>query len=182
MVTDEIAHVDAAGLVLKSGARLDADVIVTATGLELLWLGGAQFSLDGAPVDFSRCWSYKGAMFSDVPNLVYTLGYINASWTLRSELVAEFACRLINHMAATRTRQCTPRLRPEDRDMPERPLIDGFTPNYLKRVAHLFPHQGDRDPWQNTQNYVVDRKVIREGTLDDGVLQFTAPVIEGRTA
>ena len=182
VVTDEIAQVDAAGLVLKSGARLDADVIVTATGLELLWLGGAQFSLDGTPVDFSRCWSYKGAMFSDVPNLVYTLGYINASWTLRSELVAEFACRLINHMAATGTRQCTPRLRPEDRDMPERPLIDGFTPNYLKRVAHLFPHQGDRDPWQNTQNYVVDRKVIREGTLDDGVLQFTAPVIEGRTA
>lgn len=175
VVTDEIRCFDAAGIVLKSGARLDADVIVTATGLELIWLGGAQFSVDGAAVDFSQRWSYKGAMFSDVPNLVYTLGYINASWTLRSELIAEFACRLVNHMTATRTVQCTPRLRPQDRDMQARPLIDGFTPNYLRRAATAFPHQGDRDPWLNPQNYVVDRKTIREAPLDDGVLQFTAP-------
>ncbi len=178
VVTDEIARFDEGGIVLKSGLRLDADLVVTATGLELIWLGGARFSVDGAPVDFAQCWSYKGAMFSDVPNLVYTLGYINASWTLRSELIAEFACRLVNHLAATHTQQCTPRLRPQDRDMKPRPLIDGFTPNYMKRVAHLFPHQGDRAPWQNPQNYLADRKAIREGALDDGVLRFTAPPAE----
>jgi len=180
VVTDGIARFDERGLVLASGARLDADIVVTATGLDLVWLGGARFSIDGEPVDFTRCWSYKGAMFSDVPNLVYTLGYVNASWTLRSELVAEYACRLINHMTATHTRQCTPRLRAEDRAMRPRPLIDGFTPNYLKRVAHLFPHQGDRDPWQNPQNYLVDRRNIREAALEDGVLQFTAPAAAAR--
>ncbi|MGE3774024.1 MAG: flavin-containing monooxygenase [Gammaproteobacteria bacterium] len=174
IVTDTIAHFDEHGIVLASGQRLDADIVVTATGLDLVWLGGARFGVDGVAVDFTQRWSYKGAMFSDVPNLVYTLGYINASWTLRSELVAEFACRLLNHMTATHTQQCTPRLRPEDRAMRPRPLIDGFTPNYLKRVAHLFPHQGDRDPWQNPQNYLVDRKNLRAGALEDGVLQFTA--------
>lgn len=182
VATDEILRFDAHGIQLKSGQRLDADVIVTATGLEVIWLGGANFSVDGTPVDFSQCWSYKGAMFSDVPNLVYTLGYINASWTLRSELIAEFACRLVNHMTATQTLQCTPRLRPQDRTMRQRPLIDGFNPNYLRRAAAFFPHQGDHDPWQNPQNYVVDRKIIREGTLDDGVLQFTVPVAGVRAA
>ncbi len=175
VVTDEIERFTPTGIRLKSGASLDADLIVSATGLDLLWLGGAQFSVDGAPVDFAGRYSYKGMMFSDVPNLVYTLGYINASWTLRSELVAEFACRLVNHFTATGTAQCTPRLRAQDRDMPQRPLIDGFTPGYMQRALHLFPKQGDRDPWQNPQNYVLDRKIIREGALDDGVLEFRAP-------
>jgi len=182
VVTDEIERFTATGIQLKSGTTLDADIIVSATGLELLWLGGAQFSVDGAPVDFSERYSYKGTLFSDVPNLVYTLGYINASWTLRAELVSEFACRLVNHFTATGTAQCTPRLRAQDRHMPKRPLIEGFTPGYMQRGVHLFPKQGDRDPWQNPQNYVLDRKIIREGALDDGVLEFRAPATGARAA
>jgi len=172
VVTDEIARIVPEGIVLKSGQLLPADVIVSATGLEMLWLGGIAFTVDGAPVDFAQTFSYKGMMFSGVPNLIYTLGYINASWTLRSELVAEFACRVVNHLQATHTQRCTPRLRPADQRMQRRPLIDDFTPGYITRAMGAFPKQGDREPWVNPQNYLLDRKVIREGALEDGVLEF----------
>ncbi|MGE0335718.1 MAG: flavin-containing monooxygenase [Gammaproteobacteria bacterium] len=178
VVTDEIARIVPDGLELKSGQRLPADIIVSATGLEMLWLGGIAFTVDGKPVDFAETFSYKGMMFSEVPNLIYTLGYINASWTLRSELVAEFACRVVNHLHATHTQRCTPRLRPADQRMQRRPLIDDFTPGYITRAMAAFPKQGDREPWMNPQNYVLDRKIIREGTLEDGVLEF-APATGG---
>ncbi len=174
VVTDEIETFTHAGIRLKSGGQISADIIVTATGLELEWLGGARFSRDGTPIDFSTTFSYKGMMFSDVPNLVYTLGYINASWTLRSELVAEFACRVINQLSATGTQQCTPRLRPGEQGMTPHPMIGDFSPGYMQRALHLFPRQGDHDPWRNTQNYLLDRKIIREASLSDGVLTFTA--------
>ncbi|MGE0859682.1 MAG: flavin-containing monooxygenase [Gammaproteobacteria bacterium] len=183
VVTDEIERFTAGGIKLKSGQELPADIIVTATGLELEVLGGAQYTVDGAPVRFPETWSYKGMMFSDVPNLIYTIGYINASWTLRSELVAEFVCRLVNHLDARGATVCTPRLRPEDARMAVKPFLDDFSPGYMRRGIGLFPKQGDRDPWRNTQNYVLDREIIRNGTLDDGVLAFeTARAAAGEPA
>ena len=115
-------------------------------------------------------------MYSDVPNLVQTFGYINASWTLRADLTAEYTCRLINRMDELGVRQCTPRLRDEDRDMEARPWIEGFSAGYMQRVMHLFPKQGDRAPWLNTQRYAEDRKMVRKAPLEDGVLEFSNPV------
>jgi len=175
VVTDTVERFTAEGIQLASGTTLPADVIVTATGLQVTLMGEVQFSRDGQPIRFQDTWSYKGMMFSDVPNLIYTLGYINASWTLRSELVSEFACRLVNFMAQKKLRQVTPRLRASDANMPTRPMIDNFTPGYLQRVLDLFPHQGDRAPWQNTQNYVADREHFRNDPLEDGVLTFDNP-------
>jgi len=172
IATDEIECFTAGGIKLKSGAELPADIIVTATGLDMEVLGGASFSVDGRAVSFPDTFSYKGMMFSDVPNLIYTLGYINASWTLRSELVAEYVCRLVNRMAELGTAICTPRLRPSDRTMTPRPMIEDFSPGYMRRALHLFPKQGDRDPWRNTQNYTLDKQTIREAPLEDGVLEF----------
>ncbi len=174
VVTDTIECFDADGLKLKSGKALGADIIVTATGLNLVVLGSVEFSVDGASVNFPDTCSYKGMMFSGVPNLVYTLGYTNASWTLRSELVAEYACRLVNHMDALGVHQCTPCLRPQDIGMSRRFMIENFTPGYMQRAMHLFPRQGDRDPWQNPQNYALDRQMIRHAPLEDGALQFTS--------
>ncbi len=175
VITDHISRFTESGLELASGERLDADIIVTATGLQLVVLSGIEVEVDGSPVDLSETWSYKGMMFSDVPNLVQTFGYINASWTLRADLTAEYVCRLLNHMRATGMRQCTPRLREEDRDMVARPWIDDFSAGYMQRAMHLFPRQGDRGPWRNTQNYAADRKMIRNEPLEDGALQFTNP-------
>ncbi len=172
VVTDEIECFTRDGIRLKSGQTLAADIIVTATGLDMELLGGASFAVDGAPVSFPDTWSYKGMMFSDVPNLIYTLGYINASWTLRSELVAEYVCRLINRMGELGCVSATPRLRAADRNMTPHPMIEDFSPGYMRRALHLFPKQGDRDPWRNTQNYTLDKKTIREAPLDDGVMVF----------
>ena len=111
-------------------------------------------------------------MYSGVPNLASTFGYINASWTLRADLIASFVCKLLNHMDATGTRRCTPRLREEDRDMALAPFIDGFSAGYMRRAMHLLPRQGDRDPWRNTQDYAYERKLIGRARLDDGALVF----------
>lgn len=176
VVTDTIDTFTGKGVLLTSGEELEADIIVTATGLNLVLLGGAEFVVDGQSVEFSNTFSYKGFMYSDVPNLITTFGYINASWTLRADLTAEYACRLINHMDDTGFRQCTPRLRNEDQDMPARPWITDFSSGYMQRLMHLFPKQGDREPWINTQNYGLDKKMIRDGAIDDGVLLFSNPV------
>ena len=127
----------------------------------------------GEPVDFSRTWTYKGLMASDVPNMVVTFGYINASWTLRADLTTEWTCRVLNHMRDTGTTQVTPRLPPDLADMPSRPWIDDFSPGYMERVMHLFPRQGDREPWVNPQNYAKDRRMFRHGELEDGALIFS---------
>ena len=177
VVTDEIERFTADGITLKSGGVVAADIIVTATGLDLVLLGGAAFSVDGASVSFPETYSYKGMMFSGVPNLVSTLGYINASWTLRSELVAEYVCRLVNHMEALHVRQCTPQLRDADQGMTTRLLTDGFSPGYMRRALHLFSRQGDCDPWRHTQNYTLDKQTIRDAPLADGVLEFTNPPV-----
>ena len=181
VVTDEIAEFTEGGIKLKSGRQLDADIIVTATGLTLELLGGMEVEVDGRAVDFSQTLSYKGMMYSDVPNLASCFGYTNASWTLRADLTCEYVCRLLNHMAATRTTQCTPQLRTSDAGMPERPWIDGFSAGYMQRVMHLFPKQGDREPWLNPQHYGRDKQMFRESPIDDGVMQFTtAPVPASR--
>ena len=173
VVTDEIESFTERGIALRSGAELEADIVVTATGLQLVTLGEANFLVDGEPVDFSTTWTYKGFAYSDVPNLASSFGYINASWTLRADLTCEYVCRLLNHMRATGMSQCTPRLRTSDTDMPERPWIDGFSSGYVQRVLHLLPKQGDRAPWINPQHYGWDKKMFRNGAIDDGVMRFT---------
>ncbi len=175
VVTDEIDTFTEDGLLLKSGEAIPADIIVTATGLNLLVLGGAEFIVDQVPVDFSETFSYKAMMYSDVPNMVSTFGYINASWTLKADLTAEYVCRLINHMDKTGTRQCTPRLRGSDRGMPARPWIEDFSSGYIQRQIHRLPKQGTHGPWINTQDYALDKKIIRDGDIADGILEFTDP-------
>jgi cation diffusion facilitator CzcD-associated flavoprotein CzcO len=175
IVTDQLDTFTENGVLLQSGEELEADLIITATGLDLVLLGGVALVVDGRPIEFSQTFSYKAMMFSDVPNLVSTFGYINASWTLRADLTAEYACRLINHMDSIGSRQCTPRLRDEDRDMVVQPWIKEFSSGYMQRFMHKFPKQGDRAPWINTQNYGLDKKMIRGDSLDDGVLTFSSP-------
>jgi|TARA_B110000971_G_scaffold211758_1_gene240422 cation diffusion facilitator CzcD-associated flavoprotein CzcO len=172
VVTDHIDHFTEEGIALKSGEILKADIIVTATGLNMQVMGGAAFSVDDRAVDFPGTFSYKGMMYSDVPNLIQTFGYINASWTLRADLTSEYACRLINHMDAKGVSQCTARLREEDMDMPARPWIEDFSAGYMQRAMQTLPKQGDKDPWRNTQNYALDKKIIRKASLEDGALVF----------
>ena len=182
VVTDEIETWTEAGITLKSGETVEADVIVTATGLQMVTLGEMEFDVDGAPVDFAETWTYKGFAYSDVPNLASSFGYINASWTLRSDLICEYVCRLLNHMEQTGSTQCTPRLRPSDTSMPSRPWITDFSAGYMQRVMDRLPKQGDREPWINPQNYTRDKKMFRKGVVEDGVMRFTrsrVPVVAG---
>lgn len=174
VVTDHIDCFTESGIQMQSGEKVEADIIVTATGLELEVLGGVEFEMDGETIDFAKTWTYKGMMYSGVPNLVQTFGYINASWTLRADLTSEYVCRLLNRMDELGADRCVPRLRPEDEGMPARPWIDDFTPGYMQRMMHLFPKQGDHAPWQNTQNYTADKKMIRHAPLEDGALAFEA--------
>ena len=173
VVTDHIASFTETGIQLASGEHLEADVIVTATGLELVTLGEMDFMVDGKQVDFSQTWTYKGFAYSDIPNMASTFGYINASWTLRSDLTAEYVCRLLNHMRKKGVAQCTPRLREQDRNMKQRPWIDGFSSGYMQRMMHRMPRQGDHEPWINPQNYRRDKKMFKHSPIDDGVMQFT---------
>jgi cation diffusion facilitator CzcD-associated flavoprotein CzcO len=172
VVTDRIEAFDETGIRLASGDHLEADIIVTATGLNLVTLGEMTFSVDGEPVDFSKSWTYKGVAYSDVPNLASIFGYINASWTLRSDLMADYFCRLLNHMDRVGAKRFTPRLRASDADMSPHKWIEDFSSGYLGRVAHLMPLQGDKQPWLNTQNHAANKKMLRKDPIDDGVLQF----------
>ena len=173
VVTDHIDTFTETGIALQSGAHLDADIIITATGLNMVTLGEVDVVVDGAPVDFSQTVSYKGFAYSDVPNLASTFGYVNASWTLRADLIARYVCRLLNHMDATGTQICTPRLRASDASMQLRPLLDDLTSGYMRRAADRYPKQGDREPWINPQNYAKDKKMFRKAPVDDGVMLFT---------
>ena len=173
VVTDHITSFTETGIQLASGEHLDADIIITATGLELVTLGEMDFFVDGNQVDFAKTWTYKGFAYSDIPNMASTFGYINASWTLRSDLTAEYVCRLLNHMRKKGVVQCTPRLREQDRSMKERPWIDGFSSGYMQRMMHRMPRQGDHEPWINPQNYRRDKKMFKHSPIDDGVMQFS---------
>jgi cation diffusion facilitator CzcD-associated flavoprotein CzcO len=173
MVTDTIANFTETGITLASGETLEADIIVTATGLNLVTLGEVDFVVDGKPVDFAKTWSYKGFGYSGVPNMGSVFGYINASWTLRADLICTYVCRLLNHMKETGTEICVPELRESDKDMPERPWIDSFTSGYMERSMHKFPRQSDREPWINPQNFKRDKKMFRKSPIEDGAMRFT---------
>jgi monooxygenase len=180
VVTDTIDSVTESGIRLSSGDVLEADIIVTATGLKLSVLSDVAFNVDGRDIHWPDTVAYKGMMFSDVPNMVQTFGYINASWTLRADLTAAYVCRLLSRMDELGMRQVTARLRDEDRNMELKPWIDDFSAGYMQRLMHLFPKQGARDPWRNTQNYLLDRKLIPNAPLEDGALIFSNPA--GQTA
>jgi cation diffusion facilitator CzcD-associated flavoprotein CzcO len=169
IVTDQIERFTPAGVRLRSGRELEADLIVTATGLRMRLLGGIQLSVDGVPVDIGKTLSYKGMMFSDVPNLASAFGYTNASWTLKCELTAEYTCRLINYMDARGYAYCTPRRAP---DIGEEPSL-GLTSGYVKRAEGLLPKQGSRKPWKVYQNYLLDMAALRFGKVAEPSMEFT---------
>ena len=174
--TEEIDRFTDDGLRLASGEVVRADVVVVATGLRLQVLNGLSLSVDGRTVNAPDHLSYQGMMLSDVPNLILTFGYINASWTLRADLTAEFACQVVNELERTGNRQATPRLTEDAmREMPLKPWIDCFSSGYIQRAMHRFPKQGDRDPWRNTQDYLADRKSLKGAPIADGVLQLSNP-------
>jgi monooxygenase len=172
MVTDRIKTFTETGLELTSGVALDTDLVVTATGLNLLPLGGMQITVDGRDVELSETMSYKGMMISGVPNLASAFGYTNASWTLKSELTCGYVCRLLTFMDEHGYRQCTPR-QPEP-SIAERPFVD-FSSGYVMRSIDQFPRQGSEAPWRLYQNYVLDLLSLRFGTLEDGTMEFSSP-------
>lgn len=171
IVTDQIERFKEDGIVLKSGETLEADIIVTATGLKMLTGGSAAFEVDGEPVVFGEKINYKGVMFSGVPNFGMTMGYTNASWTLKADLTSEYVCRLINFMDKNDTPIATPIL-PADGSVGTEPMLD-FTSGYVQRAMKDLPKQGDRKPWRLNQNYPKDIINLRHKTVDDGVLVFT---------
>ena len=172
VVTDEIERFTSNGILLKSGRTLEADIVVTATGLSMLVQGGMEFSVDEEVVDLTKTFTYKGIMNSGVPNMITTFGYVNASWTLRSDMIADFACRLIKHMDRLGARQVTPKLLDDEKDMSAQPFITCFSSNYVQRALHLMPRQGDREPWLNPQDYVLEQRTIGRATFDDARLVF----------
>ncbi len=182
VVTDRIATFTETGIELESGEHLDADIVVTATGLEMVTLGEVDVVVDGEAVDFSQRWAYKGFAYSDVPNLASTFGYVNASWTLRADLIATYVCRLLEHMSDTGTAICVPRLRASDASMAARPMLDHLSSGYVQRAADRFPKQGDREPWLNPQDYAKDKKMFRSAPVDDGVMQFERPGAGSRSS
>lgn len=170
VVTDTIKRFTAAGILLDSGRELPADIIVTATGLNLQLFGGASISIDGQPVDLTRTMAYKGMMLSGVPNMAFTFGYTNASWTLKADLVSEFVCRLLKQMDAGGFTKVVAEHPGSDVD--ERPFIEDFTPGYVLRVLDWMPKQGSRTPWRVNHNYLRDLRLIRHGKIAEEDLQF----------
>lgn len=174
MVTDEIKTFTEHGILLESGTELTADIVITATGFNLSVLGDIAFCVDGKPVDFSDTVTYRGMMFTGVPNLLWVFGYFRASWTLRADLISDFVCELLDHMRELGATRVIPILRAEDADMPILPWIDpeNFNPGYLMRGMHLLPHRGDKPEWQHTQDYWTERTALPEADLDDGCLAY----------
>ncbi|HUJ85302.1 MAG TPA: NAD(P)/FAD-dependent oxidoreductase [Burkholderiales bacterium] len=171
VVTDRIETFTENGIKLASGAELEADLIVTATGLDLEVLSGIELTVDGERVDPARTYNYKGLMYSGVPNLASSFGYTNASWTLKCDLTCEYVCRLLNHMQKHGYLQCTPRN--ADAELAGEPWVD-FSSGYIQRSLHLFPKQGSKPPWRLHQNYARDIMTLRFGRIDDGVMEFRA--------
>ena len=177
VVTDQVERFTASGLRLASGQTMEADIIVTATGLELRLMGGARISVNGQQVEPASVFTYRGLMFSGVPNLLCTFGYTNASWTLRADLIAGYLCRLIRHMQKHQIDIAVP---VAEKGLQPRPFID-FSSGYVTRAANGMPKQGDRKPWRLYQNYLLDLLSMRYSRIDDGVLcllKKTAPAAD----
>jgi cation diffusion facilitator CzcD-associated flavoprotein CzcO len=174
VVTDHIDRFTEKGILLKSGKELEADIIVTATGFNLCILGDIAFEIDGKPLDFSDTVTYRGMMFTGVPNMAWVFGYFRAAWTLRADLVADFVCRLLNHMKARQARMVFPVLRPEDASMKLLPWIDdeNFNPGYLQRGLHLLPKRGEKPEWAHTQDYWAEKDAFPAVDLDDAVFRY----------
>ena len=175
VVTDEIDSFTETGILLKSGATLEADIIITATGFDMNVLGDIDFSVDGVPLDYAKTVTYRGLMFTGIPNLVEVFGYFRASWTLRVDLIGDFVCRLLRHMDELGVSVVTPTLRDEDVRMELHPWIDpeDFNPGYLQRSLALLPQQGDKDPWRHSPNYQLEKQALPAADLDDGTLRFS---------
>jgi cation diffusion facilitator CzcD-associated flavoprotein CzcO len=174
VVTDHIDHFTETGIKLKSGKELEADIIISATGFNMSVLGDVEFVIDGKTLDFADSWAHRGILFSGIPNMAWVFGYLRTSWTMRSDLVSEFVCRLLNHMGDKGAEVVTPQLRDEDKNMAELPFVDAenFNAGYLMRNMHLMPKQGDRQPWVFSQNYYAEKTEIPEADLDDGTLIY----------
>jgi monooxygenase len=172
VVTDQIETFTPTGIRLRSGRELDADIIVTATGLKLLMLGGIKLAVDGRPVDFAKEMNFKGVMFSNVPNFAVAFGYTNASWTLKCDLTSAYVGRLISYMDRHGYASCTPRRR--DPSVEEQPLVD-FSSGYFQRAIDQLPRQGSKRPWRLYQNYLRDLVSLRFGAVNDEALEFTPP-------
>ena len=174
VVTDEIDRITEAGILLRSGETLEADLIVTATGFNMNVMGDIAFSIDGEPLDFHDTVTYRGMMFTGVPNLAWVFGYFRASWTLRSELIADFVCRLLKHMHETGAKSVAPALRPEEKDMKLFDWMDenDFNPNYLMRALPVLPKRGDKREWQHTQDYWREKDEFPAIDLDDELFVY----------
>ena len=172
VVTDTVQTFEPEGIRLGSGALLEADVVVTATGLDLLGFGGMALSVDGKSVEIGKTMSYKGMMLAGVPNLAYVIGYTNASWTLKSDLTGAFVCRVLRHMQRSGAVICVPKM--PSSDVQQQPWVD-FSSGYIQRSLDQFPVQGSSTPWRLNQNYLRDLLDLRFGGLHDGVLQFSTP-------
>jgi monooxygenase len=170
VVTDHVDTFTETGLKLRSGRELPADLVVTATGLKLKFLGGLELDVDGKRVEPSATMTYKGMMCSDVPNLALAIGYTNASWTLKCDLTSEYVCRLLNYMDRHGYAQCCPRR--NDPSLKEQPLLD-FSSGYIQRSIDQFPRQGSFAPWKLYQNYVLDRMMLKHGSLEDPGMEFS---------
>jgi cation diffusion facilitator CzcD-associated flavoprotein CzcO len=169
VVTDEIDRFTGEGILLKSGESLQADIIVTATGFNLNILGDIAFEIDGKPLDFAETVTYRGMMFTGIPNMAWVFGYFRASWTLRTDLVADFVCRMLGHMKTKGARKVVPALRPQEDNMPLHSWIDpeNFNPGYLMRDMHLLPKRGDKPEWQHSQDYWAEKDEFPAIDLDD---------------
>jgi monooxygenase len=170
VVTDRIETFTETGIRLASGRELEADVVVTATGLNLLAFGGLELVVDGEAVSLPDTVAYKAMMLSGVPNFAYAIGYTNASWTLKVDLVCEYLCRLLGHLDATGTDTAVPVI--ADPAMRTRPLLD-FKAGYVLRALDRFPRQGEQAPWQVVMSYADDIKALRRGNVDDGAMTFS---------
>jgi monooxygenase len=170
VVTDHIDRFTKDGIRLASGRELAADIIVTATGLELQMIGGMEVRIDGSPKVFAESMTYRGMMISDVPNFAMSTGYTNASWTLKCDLTSAYVCRLLNHMDRKGYTSCCPRR--NDPELREEPFLD-LTSGYVQRAIENFPKQGDRRPWRLFQNYALDVASLGFGRLEDGAMEFS---------
>ena len=175
VVTDEIATFTETGIELASGDTLEADIIVTATGFNLNVLGDIDFTIDGKPLDFAQTITYRGAMFTGIPNMAWVFGYFRASWTLRADLIGDLVCRLLATMDEKGASMVVPELRPEDDGMSLLPWVDpeNFNPGYINRGIHLLPKQGDHQPWLHTQDYWTEKDELPAASLDDGALTYS---------